>query len=254
MRTMNRDVFLARVRQAAQAGRSYRVHTQEVPPSVGYVGGSDDPPARLAAEVEAVGGRAWLVEDLAGAHRRLTELLETHRPRSVLCWEHPLLEAIDAQGALDAAGAQAVSHEQLARLPADAQRAAILAADLGLAAADWAVAETGSLAVAAEPGQERSVTLLPPVLISVVDAGRIVPDLFDLFDRLESPGTAADEADSLARRCALPSNLVLITGPSKTGDIELQLTTGVHGPGEWHVIVIRREVPCPTREVGDNHE
>ncbi len=37
----------------------------------------------------------------------------------------------------------------------------------------------------------------------------------------------------------LPSNVVLITGPSKTGDMELELTTGVHGPGRWIVIVVR---------------
>jgi L-lactate dehydrogenase complex protein LldG len=242
---MDRDAFLARVREAARAGRPYRVHTQEVPSHVGYVGAGDDPSARLAAEVEAVGGRAWLVDDLASARRRLAELLESQRPRTALCWEHPLLEALDVRGALRAVGAQAVSHQQLSALTADARRLAILSADLGIAAADWAVAETGSLAVAAAAGQERSVTLLPPVLISVVDASRIVPDLFDLFDRLGASNVAPGTIGGHSPPYELPSNLVLITGPSKTGDIELQLTTGVHGPGEWHVIVIRQAV-APT--------
>ena len=55
-----------------------------------------------------------------------------------------------------------------------------------------------------------------------------MPDLFDVFDQL---GAAGPEN--------LPSNVAFITGPSKTGDIELRLTTGVHGPGTWHVILLR---------------
>jgi L-lactate utilization protein LutC len=221
---MDRDAFLKRVREAAHTGRRYRVHGHEAPPHVGYVGAGDDPPARLAAEIDAVGGKASLVDHVTGGRRRLTDLIAATRPASALCWEHPLLEAIDVQGALQAAGVRAISHANLASLAPDAQRSAVLAADLGIVAADWAVAETGSLVVASKPGQERWVSLLPPVLISIVDGSRIVPDLFDLFAALEG---------------GLPSNLVLITGPSKTGDIELQLTTGVHGPGEWHVIIIR---------------
>jgi L-lactate dehydrogenase complex protein LldG len=60
--------------------------------------------------------------------------------------------------------------------------------------------------------------------IAIVQQEQIVPDLIDAF--------------SMLGKGPLPCNVTFITGPSKTGDIELQLTTGVHGPGKWRVIVI----------------
>src|SRR5436305_11691243 len=113
---MNRDDFLARVRQAAHAGRLHRVHTRDVPAGVGYVGAGDDPPARLAAEIDAVGGKAWLVDDLAAARRCLVQLIDAKRPRMGLCWQHPLLDAVGVPEILDSAGAQRVSHESLVSL------------------------------------------------------------------------------------------------------------------------------------------
>jgi len=44
------------------------------------------------------------------------------------------------------------------------------------------------------------------------------------------------------RESKLPSAVNLVTGPSKTGDIELQLTTGVHGPGTWQVLIVRESI------------
>jgi L-lactate utilization protein LutC len=70
------------------------------------------------------------------------------------------------------------------------------------------------------------VSLLPPTFLAIIEPAQIVPDLFDLFTVLE------------AQKNDLPSNVALVTGPSKTGDIELKLTTGVHGPGDVHVLVI----------------
>jgi L-lactate dehydrogenase complex protein LldG len=90
------------------------------------------------------------------------------------------------------------------------------------------VAETGSVVLAAGPDDPRSLSLLPPVHIAIAARAQLVADLFDLFDLfspLSTPGTSP------------PSCLTLITGPSKTGDIELKLVTGVHGPGEIHVIL-----------------
>ena len=69
--------------------------------------------------------------------------------------------------------------------------------------------------------------------MAIVEESQILADLIDLFDALDERGL--DQ---------LPSNLALITGPSKTGDIELTLVTGVHGPGKWHVIIVRDSSPA----------
>jgi L-lactate utilization protein LutC len=103
----------------------------------------------------------------------------------------------------------------------------LFAGDVGITGAEYLIAETGSIVVASRPDHPRAMSLLPPVHITVARATQIVPDLFDLFD-LEKWGTPP----------ALPSCLAIITGPSKTGDIELRLVTGVHGPGEVHVVLI----------------
>ena len=87
------------------------------------------------------------------------------------------------------------------------------------------LAETGSLIVHSSPTEPRSGSLLPPVHIAVARREQIVADLFDVLEPYSAERSP-------------PSNLVLITGPSKTGDIELKLVTGVHGPGEVYVIIL----------------
>ena len=106
-----------------------------------------------------------------------------------------------------------------------ATRELIFAADAGITNVAALLAETGSLVMSSSPEQPRSPSLLPPLHIAIAKEGQIVADLFDLFE--------AYSAEKLPA-----SNVVLITGPSKTGDIELKLVTGVHGPGEVHVIVL----------------
>jgi L-lactate dehydrogenase complex protein LldG len=226
---LNRDEFLARVRTAAAAGRAYRVAIDpDLPQSVGYVGGGDDLPASLAREIAAVGGQATLVDDLAAAREALAALLHQYQPKQVLCWQHSLLDKLDLDGLLAERGVASSDHDSLACLEPAAQRERMLAADLGITSASFAIAETGSLVMTSRPGQERLASLLPPVHIAIVERAQILPDLFDLFAEFHRAGY-----DNL------PSNVALITGPSKTGDIELTLTTGVHGPGRWHVIVVR---------------
>jgi L-lactate dehydrogenase complex protein LldG len=104
-------------------------------------------------------------------------------------------------------------------------REACATTDVGVTSADYALADTGSLVIFTESNESRLLSLLPPCHIAVVESSQLVPSLDDVFRLRPLPG-----ADSSA--------MVVITGPSRTADIEMRLVRGVHGPGEIHVIII----------------
>jgi len=96
-------------------------------------------------------------------------------------------------------------------------------APVGITGAEFGVAETGTLVVRSGGGR-RTASLLPPVHVAVLPEDRLLPDLDALFEQLSgSP---------------LPSAVTLITGPSRTADIEQTLTPGVHGPGKVYIVLV----------------
>jgi L-lactate dehydrogenase complex protein LldG len=103
-------------------------------------------------------------------------------------------------------------------------RAEQAAADMGVTGCHGAIAETGSLAVLSGPGCSRSVSLLPPVHLAVVRPADFCFTMAEFFARE-------------AGRIGEAAGCTFITGPSRTADIELTLTLGVHGPGEVIVVV-----------------
>jgi L-lactate utilization protein LutC len=223
----DRDTFLARIREAAAKGRAHRVAVNpQATHKAAYVGGGADMVATFLEEWIGVGGKGARVHGAAAARESLVDLLTACQASRVLRWKHPLLDRLDIDGLLQERQIDVQSWDDLERLPADGRWTAAFAADLGITSVDWAVAETGTLALCSHPGQGRVVSLLPPNFLAILEPAQIVPDLFDLFARLEE------------HKHDLPSNLTLVTGPSKTGDIELKLTTGVHGPGNVHVLVV----------------
>jgi L-lactate utilization protein LutC len=185
--------------------------------SVGYQGAGADPLDRFCKEWTAAGGQVHPVPDAIQATGRIEQLVRAMGARRVLLGSS--VPAVGLQQRLATLGVEII---EVTSLPPEKQRDAFFTADVGISGADYLIAETGSLALLVRPEEPRSLSLLPPVHIAVARAGQILPDLFDLFARLPE----------------LPSCATLITGPSKTGDIELRLVTGVHGPGEVHVILI----------------
>lgn len=89
--------------------------------------------------------------------------------------------------------------------------------DLGVVEADCAIASTGTFAVLTTAGRPSSLTLLPPTSVIVAPANRVVPDL---AAALSMVGPAALKSQRLS----------LVTGPSRTADIEKRIVLGVHGP------------------------
>jgi L-lactate dehydrogenase complex protein LldG len=225
---MERNAFLQRIRQAAEQGRAYRVTTRELPDDVGYAGARGDLCEAFGAEVVAVGGEAYLVDDLPAARAMVLQLCRASGAKTALCWQHELLERLDLDGLLCEAQIERSDYASLAPLDPTVQRSTILAADIGITSCDYALAETGTLVMCSRPGQERVASLAPPLYLSIVERSQVLPDLYDAIGKLQALGFDG-----------LPSNVALITGPSKTGDMELELTTGVHGPGRWCVVVVR---------------
>jgi L-lactate dehydrogenase complex protein LldG len=104
-------------------------------------------------------------------------------------------------------------------------RAACSTAACGITGADYALADTGTLVMLSSPQEARLISLLPPVYIALVARERLLTGLDELLTILPLPAEQT-------------SSMVLITGPSRTADIEQILVRGVHGPGEIHVVVV----------------
>jgi L-lactate dehydrogenase complex protein LldG len=88
--------------------------------------------------------------------------------------------------------------------------------DAGVTEVDYAVAETGTLVIRHTPAHGRLISLVPFVHVAIVEPKLFLPDLIDLFEALKKEGTG--------------SGVTMISGPSKTADIEMNTVTGVHGP------------------------
>ncbi|MCB8968898.1 MAG: lactate utilization protein [Chloroflexota bacterium] len=120
--------------------------------------------------------------------------------------------------------AEALHNAGIARVGQDAS------VRVGLTGIDAALAATGSIVVMSGNGRFRAASLLPPVHIAVVTTSQIMPDLESWW--------AAQKAAGL-QRTRQHSNIVVITGPSRTADIAMQLVMGMHGPRELHLVLLQ---------------
>jgi L-lactate dehydrogenase complex protein LldG len=194
---------------------------------------------QLQQELTAVGGAVTCVASAAEATAYIRRLAQEKNASLVVRWQSELLQTLEVDATLRAQGvsvhiaeAPAGTMTHAAPLAARRQelRALLARADFGLSGVDCVIAETGTLALSACPGQMRGVSLVPPVHVAVARAEQIVATLADYLLLLRAANADVQQH--------LTSCIAFITGPSRTGDIELTLTIGVHGPGELHLVIL----------------
>jgi L-lactate dehydrogenase complex protein LldG len=226
----SRNAFLQRVREAVAKGNRPGA-PRELPPrgSAGYQGAAPDPVRTFAEQLIALGGHCHVVSTPAEAIARILELLQNSNATKILIGKDLPMQ-LGLAGVLRAANFDVWNEASASK--DESTKPTLFAADAGVTGVDWLIAETGTMVITTRDGKGRSLSLLPPVHIAVATRDQLLPDLFDLFSLspLEERGRG-EGAD-------LPACITLITGPSKTGDIELRLVTGVHGPGEVHLVLI----------------
>lgn len=210
---------MQRVRRAL--GRTAPMTTAPIPPSL------DEPIIRL---VHSDIGLPELFQKQATDMKMLVEMVRvdeviervaqfliSQKCKSAMLSDTPMLRNLGALEALRKAGIDARSWSQMT-----ADEAYDIEA--GVTEADYAVAETGTLVIRHRPEHGRLLSLVPFVHVAIIEPRIIVPDLLDLFERLARDGTG--------------SGVTLISGPSKTADIEMNTVTGVHGPNVVKAFVL----------------
>jgi L-lactate dehydrogenase complex protein LldG len=186
--------------------------------------------ADFRAALEALSGTV-LTLPAAEVAGWLVALARERGDTAVLSWDQSLLPVPGLLPALEAAGLPVEQGE----LPhTDAGRAEALARwehiKLGVTGADAVLAATGTLALRSGPGRPRLASLSVEVHVALVTA--------EQFYANWAAWVAAQGNAAAGQQVAAGSNYVLITGPSRTGDIEMTLTVGVHGPGRVIVVIV----------------
>ncbi len=169
--------------------------------------------ARRAAD-NKIKVQAVTVEQLGA---ELVAFLRSKNIRSIMIPESALLDRLGVDQTLRAAGFEV-------RRWTDMTLDQAYDVDCGLSDVYCAVAETGSLVMRPDRGHGRALSLVPALHVAIVEPKNILPDLVDLFAKLSAEPVVP--------------NITLITGPSKTADIEMNLVVGVHGPGEVKVFLL----------------
>jgi len=206
---------------------------------------------RLVAEAECVNLTVRCHPNMTDTADAIAALIASKRSEtkgsvSVAAWDHPLIRKLkldDILGKIDTPVYYTPSDLQRDATHTDSDapdspevrfRKKCANAGFGITSADFCIARTATLVMKTRPGQARTVSLLPPIHIAVIESAQVINDLRTLYDILETDPQHVSEG--------LTHCMTFITGPSRTRDIEGVMVFGAHGPREVYLFVITGDI------------
>ena len=189
-----------------------------------------------AADALATGGwnvrRAETIEDVGDL---IAGICRDIGAETALRSGHEVLDEALIDPALERAGVELrdmTLNDEMSDKERDEMRSAhrdeVFRTNVGITGGDYVIAETGTLVIHPKKGVSRLTSLAPPVHIAVIKRGQVLPSLDELFLLEHIDLNGAD------RHAAMN----LISGPSRTGDIEATIVHGIHGPVETHIVLV----------------
>jgi L-lactate dehydrogenase complex protein LldG len=178
-----------------------------------FPGDADVEMEMLLSEIAKLGGFTQQINRPA-VRDALAELVRANGVKKATVWDTAELKDLSVADILRQLGVELVSPQ--------ADKYALAECELGITGADAALPETGTLLLRASPDKPRAVSLLPRIHLAIVPRAALRPDLHQAFEAFKRDGY-----------------LIAITGPSRTADIELTVTIGVHGPQALHVWALK---------------
>jgi L-lactate dehydrogenase complex protein LldG len=164
----------------------------------------------LLEEVRRLGGKSRKVQGPEGFAAALEELVKAEGVRKTSFSNHPLFHRYGLAELLARLGVEVV--------PPAGDRKRLADCDLGMTVVDGALPETGTVLLRTTKGQPDLLSLLPRVNLALVTAYSLLPDIHHAFDLAKGD-----------------RHFVLVSGSSRTADIEKVLTLGAHGPKSFHL-------------------
>lgn len=182
----------------------------------------DERVEKFSANFRAAGGHAERLSSMEDARAFIANKASEMSAKYIIRQNQDELNALDLEAAIPDASFAVWNSD-----PEEHWKARAAEADFGVVVADYAAAYTGSVTVLSSKDKGRSVSLLPTVLMVIIPIGQLHTRLGQVLINFDQAG-----------RENLPAGIHFISGPSRSADIENDLTIGVHGPGVVYALIV----------------